>query len=84
MVGATVATISAILVALAGDTPIKALYALIALLILQQIDGNIIVPKVVGKNVNLHPQFCNAIFVYVWILIWNNRYDCCCSYYCID
>lgn len=55
MVGATVATIIAILVALAGDTPIKALYALITLLILQQIDGNIIVPKVVGKNVNLHP-----------------------------
>ncbi len=55
MVGATVATIIAVLVALAGDTPIKALYALIALLILQQIDGNIIVPKVVGKNVNLHP-----------------------------
>ncbi len=55
MVGATVATIIAILVALASDTPIKALYALITLLILQQIDGNIIVPKVVGKNVNLHP-----------------------------
>lgn len=55
MVGATVATIIAVLVALAGDTPIKALYALITLLILQQIDGNIIVPKVVGKNVNLHP-----------------------------
>src|SRR5690606_34795438 len=34
---------------------IKALYALITLLILQQINGNIIVPKVVGKNANLHP-----------------------------
>ncbi len=56
MVGSIVATIIAALVALAGDEPIRALYALIALIILQQIDGNIIVPKVVGKSVNLHPM----------------------------
>lgn len=55
MIGSTLATVVAVVVALAGDTPIKALYALILLIILQQIDGNIIVPKVVGKNVNLHP-----------------------------
>ena len=55
MIGSTLATIVAVVVALAGDTPIKALYALILLIILQQIDGNIIVPKVVGKSVNLHP-----------------------------
>jgi predicted PurR-regulated permease PerM len=65
MVGSTVATIVAVLVALAGDTPIKALYALIVLIILQQIDGNIIVPKVVGKSVNLHPvMVLLALFIF--------------------
>lgn len=63
MIGSTVATIIA--VALAGDTPIKALYSLIALIILQQIDGNIIVPKIVGKNVKLHPlMVLLAIFIF--------------------
>lgn len=55
MVGSIVATILAVLVALAGGSVSKAVYALIILIILQQIDGNIITPKVVGKNVNLHP-----------------------------
>ncbi|HOA81860.1 MAG TPA: AI-2E family transporter, partial [Defluviitaleaceae bacterium] len=37
------------------DNPMKALYACITLLILQQIDGAIIAPKVVGESVDVHP-----------------------------
>ncbi|TCK92781.1 putative PurR-regulated permease PerM [Natranaerovirga hydrolytica] len=64
MVGSIVATIMAVFVALVGDNPMKAVYALICLIILQQIDGNIIVPKVVGTNVNLNPlMVLLAIFI---------------------
>ncbi|TCT16142.1 putative PurR-regulated permease PerM [Natranaerovirga pectinivora] len=65
LVGSIVATIMAVLVALVGDNPMKAVYALVTLLILQQIDGNIIVPKVVGENVNLNPlMVLLAIFIF--------------------
>lgn len=65
MVGSIVATILAVIVALAGGSVSKAVYALILLIILQQIDGNIITPKVVGKNVNLHPlMVLLAIFIF--------------------
>lgn len=65
MVGSIVATILAVIVALAGGSISKALYALVILTILQQIDGNIITPKVVGKNVNLHPLLVLlAIFIF--------------------
>lgn len=39
---------------LSGDTS-KVLYSIIAILLLQQIDSIIIVPRVVGKKVELHP-----------------------------
>jgi len=54
-IGAVVAFVLAVLVALLGGTPAKALYAAIIIIILQQIDGMIIVPRVVGKKVKLHP-----------------------------
>ncbi|MGL6174260.1 MAG: AI-2E family transporter [Cellulosilyticaceae bacterium] len=38
-----------------GAEPQKAIYAMIAVLILQQIDGWFIVPKVIGDSVKLHP-----------------------------
>lgn len=65
MLGSTLATVLAVTVALAGDNPMTALYALIVLIILQQIDGNIIVPKVVGDNVKLNPLLVIlSIFVF--------------------
>lgn len=65
MVGSIVATVLAVIVALSGGSVSKAVYALIILVILQQIDGNIITPKVVGKNVNLHPlMVLLAIFIF--------------------
>jgi len=42
-------------VALIGGPPVKALYTAIGVLVLQQIDGLYINPKVVGKNVELSP-----------------------------
>lgn len=54
-VGAFVGLALAMLVGLLSGTPIKAVYALIVMLILQQVDSAIIVPKVVGNQVDLHP-----------------------------
>lgn len=38
-----------------GPEPQKGIYAMVAVLILQQIDGWFIVPKVIGNSVKLHP-----------------------------
>lgn len=54
-VGAIVAFVLSVSMGLLSGTPVKALYAAIAVLILQQIDGMFIVPRVVGKSVELHP-----------------------------
>lgn len=54
-VGAIVAFVLSISVALFSGTPIKALYAAIVILLLQQLDSAVIVPKVVGNKVKLHP-----------------------------
>lgn len=53
--GAFIAFILAILAGLLSGESIRALYASILILILQQIDSVYIVPKVVGKKVEMHP-----------------------------
>lgn len=54
--GAFMAFILAVSVTLLSGTPIKALYAAILILVLQQLDGIVIGPKVVGNNVKLSPM----------------------------
>lgn len=54
-IGAFVAFVLSVGVGLLSGAPIKALYAAIAVLVIQQIDGMFVVPKVVGKSVELHP-----------------------------
>ena len=59
----------AVIIGLLDPEPIKALYAAIAILIIQQIDGWFIVPKVVGNCVKLHP-----IVVLLAILVGGNLF----------
>lgn len=54
-IGALVAFVLSVLIGLIGGTPAKAVYAAVIVIILQQIDSMIIVPKVLGKSVKLHP-----------------------------
>lgn len=54
-VGAIVAFFLAVSVALLSGSPIKALYAAVVILLLQQLDSVVIVPKIVGNKVKLHP-----------------------------
>lgn len=53
--GPVVGFVLAGLIGLMDANPNKALYAVLALVIIQQIDGWVIVPKVVGNSVKLHP-----------------------------
>lgn len=53
--GAIMAFVLAVLAGLLSGESIRALYASILILILQQIDSVYIVPKVIGKKVELHP-----------------------------
>lgn len=53
--GPAVGFILAGLIGLIGPDPMKAVYGVVLLFIIQQIDGWVIVPKVVGNSVKLHP-----------------------------
>ena len=53
--GPIVGFILSIIIGILDPNPMKAIYGAVAILIIQQIDGWIIVPKIVGDCVNLHP-----------------------------
>ncbi|MFR3686412.1 MAG: AI-2E family transporter [Enterococcus sp.] len=37
------------------DSPTKALFCILIVLVVQQVDGNVIYPNVIGKSLNIHP-----------------------------
>jgi len=53
--GAAAAFVLAVLASAASGDMSKAVYAAVMILILQQIDAAVIVPKIVGRRVRLHP-----------------------------
>ena len=67
--GPIVGFVLAVVIGLLDGNPIKAFYAAIAILIIQQIDGWFIVPKIVGDCVKLHP-----VAVLLAILIGGNLF----------
>lgn len=67
--GPIVGFVLAVIIGLLDPNPMKALYGAIAILVIQQIDGWFIVPKVVGDSVKLHP-----IIVLLVILIGGNLF----------
>ncbi|WP_315066966.1 AI-2E family transporter [uncultured Clostridium sp.] len=66
-VGPIVGTVLAAVMGLLSGTPIRILYAIIAMVIVQQFDGHILAPKIVGDSVGLH-----AVFIILAILIGGN------------
>lgn len=56
-IGPMVGTILAATMGLLSGEPIMILWAIIAMLVVQQIDNNLIAPKIVGDSVGLHPVF---------------------------
>lgn len=63
-VGPLVGTILAAVMGLLSGSPIKVIYAIIAMLVVQQIDNNLLAPKIVGDSVGLH-----AVFTMMAILV---------------
>ncbi len=55
MIGATVAGSVAILVALVDQGPVAALFMLIGVIVVQQVEGHILQPFLMGRFVSLHP-----------------------------
>jgi len=56
-VGPIIGCIPAIIVGLLSPDPIMALWAVLLLLAVQQLDGAVISPKIVGDSMGLHPIF---------------------------
>lgn len=56
-VGPVVGTVLAAVMGLLSGQPIMILWAVIAMIVVQQIDNNLIAPKIVGDSVGLHPVF---------------------------
>ncbi|WP_232071154.1 AI-2E family transporter [Phytohabitans flavus] len=55
VIGATVAGAVAVLVALAANGPVDALLVLIVVVAVQQIEGNLLQPLIMGRALKLHP-----------------------------
>ena len=55
VVGSIVAGVACVLVALVGNGPGAALIVLLAIVAVQQLEGNVFYPVVVGKRLRLHP-----------------------------
>ncbi|MBW6410579.1 AI-2E family transporter [Clostridium weizhouense] len=66
-VGPIVGTILAAIMGLLSGIPMKIIYAIVSMLIVQQIDNNLLAPKIVGDSVGLHP-----VFIMLAILIGGN------------
>ena len=55
--GPVIGSVPAVIVGLLSGNPISALLAVVVLVVVQQIDGALIAPKIVGDSVGLHPVF---------------------------
>jgi predicted PurR-regulated permease PerM len=62
IIGPIIGAVPAILVALAQD-PIKAVWVALAFLVIQQIENNLIVPKIQGDFLRLHPGVIIVLLV---------------------
>lgn len=56
-IGPVVGTVLAIIMALLSGQPITAIWATIGMVVVQQVDNNLLAPKIVGDSVGLHPVF---------------------------
>ena len=56
-IGPMVGTVLAVIMALLSGQPITAVWAIIGMLVVQQVDNSLLAPKIVGNSVGLHPVF---------------------------
>ena len=56
-IGPVAGTILAVIMALLSGQPILALWAILGMLVVQQVDNNLVAPKIIGDSLGLHPLF---------------------------
>ena len=56
-IGPVIGTILSVIMALLSGQPITAIWATIGMIVVQQVDNNLLAPKIVGDSVGLHPVF---------------------------
>jgi predicted PurR-regulated permease PerM len=56
-IGPVVGTVLAVIMALLSGQPITAIWAIVGMLAVQQVDNILLAPKIVGDSVGLHPVF---------------------------
>lgn len=56
-IGPIVGTILAVIMALLSGQTSTAIWAVIGMIVVQQVDNNVLAPKIVGESVGLHPVF---------------------------
>ena len=56
-IGPIAGTVLAVIMALLSGQPVLALWATAGMILVQQIDNNLLAPKIVGDSVGLHPVF---------------------------
>ena len=56
-IGPVVGTVLAVVMALLSGQPIMALWAIAGMFLVQQVENNLVAPKVIGDSVGLHPVF---------------------------
>jgi predicted PurR-regulated permease PerM len=66
-IGPVAGTILAVIMALLSGQPVAALWAIAGMIVVQQVDNNLLAPKIVGHSVGLHP-----VFIMLAILIGGN------------
>ena len=56
-IGPVIGTVLSVIIALQSGQPINALWAIIGMIVIQQVDNSLLAPKIVGDSVGLHPVF---------------------------
>ncbi|MBX4268352.1 AI-2E family transporter [Clostridium estertheticum] len=71
-IGPVVGTILAVIIALLSGQPIRAVWAVVGMIVVQEVDNKLLAPKIVGDSVGLHPVFTMLAIIIggsVWGLI---------------
>ena len=56
-IGPVAGTVLAVIMALLSGQPIMAVWAVVGMFVVQQVDNNLVQPKIIGDSVGLHPVF---------------------------
>ena len=56
-IGPVIGTVLSVIIALQSGQPIMAIWSIIGMIVIQQVDNSLLAPKIIGDSVGLHPVF---------------------------